>query len=512
MAYRKDRPDPDAHRTKGGLPTVSSRSVARAEGPRSSRLDGFLTMAQHRIPLGSHGEIRVVQQDDGRWLARTQVRDLDGRVRSVRVTDKTKGAAGRRLERRLADRIDPTATGVTSATTFETLARVWLEHRRDHGKARSQGALAPQTLAIYDSEIQNVIIPAIGGVRVGEANVPFLDRLFADVEHGRGHGSYGARVGGRSTMQLRVVLSGMLGLAVTHGALPANPMRDTATTARESRKDVEFLTVAQANHLRLQVSRTAMQIEGRRMPNRDLEEFVDLLLGTGCREGEGLAIRPVDLIDLDGPTPMLHVCGTLIEPRKGYVDKLHRQDRTKSGDHRTLILPSRVVEVLKRRIERDPPSGPEAPIFGTREGTWIAPSNMRTRLRTAIARAATSGSAEALELRGTSFHTLRRTVGTLLAHEVSLDAAREQLGHRDPSVTYRHYVGKRAVAPDVRPVLDRLFEDISPGRGQTLGCREGSPRTLDVLMTQQALREASAPAQLPPPGTASDSPDRGIGR
>jgi hypothetical protein len=50
-------------------------------------------------------------------------------------------------------------------------------------------------------------------------------------------------------------------------------------------------------------------------------------------------------------------------------------------------------------------------------------------------------------------------VGTLLAHEVSLDAAREQLGHRDPSVTYRHYVGKRLVAPDVRTVLDRLFVD-----------------------------------------------------
>ena len=33
-------------------------------------------MAQHRIPIGSHGEIKIVQQDDGRWLARTQVRDV----------------------------------------------------------------------------------------------------------------------------------------------------------------------------------------------------------------------------------------------------------------------------------------------------------------------------------------------------------------------------------------------------------------------------------------------------
>jgi hypothetical protein len=37
------------------------------------------------------------------------------------------------------------------------------------------------------------------------------------------------------------------------------------------------------------------------VPNRDLEEFVDLLLGTGMREGEGLAIR---LIDLTGLPPI----------------------------------------------------------------------------------------------------------------------------------------------------------------------------------------------------------------
>lgn len=200
-------------------------------------------------------------------------------------------------------------------------------------------------------------------------------------------------------------------------------------------------------------------------------------------------------------------------PRKGYVDRLHRQDTTKTRDERTLILPSRVVEVLQRRIERDPPAGPEAPIFGTGNGNWISPANMRTRLRTAIARATASGTEVDLELRGTSFHTLRRTVGTLIAHEVSLDAAREQLGHRDPSVTYQRYVGKRSVAPDVRPVLDRLFEDIPHrGLGKTLDCREDSDKALNVLLTEQALRAAPVPLQPPSPGVTPDAPSRNIGR
>ena len=420
-------------------------------------------MAQNRIPRGSHGEIKVKQLPDGRWAARAQVRDVDGRIRSVRVTEKTKGAASRKIQRRLTERVDLSVSGVTPDTTVETLAKRWLQHRTDHGKVKTKGLLAPQTLATYNAEVEHVIIPAIGQVQVREINVPFLDRLFADVEHGRKHGLYQAREGGRSTRQLRVVLGGIIGLAVTHGALRANPMRDASQSAREPKPEVEYLTVDQAHHLRIRVRRETMRLQGRRMANCDLEEFVDLLLGTGMREGEGLAIRPVDLSGLDrsddarDPLPVLHVRGTLIEPRKGFVDKLHRQDTTKSREDRRLILPDAVAEMLRDRMRRQPPTSPESPIFATRNGNWLSPANMRTRLRVAIARAVEQGSPADKELDGTTLHTLRRTVGTLIAHEVSLDAAREQLGHRDPSVTYQHYVGKRILAPDLRATLDLLL-------------------------------------------------------
>lgn len=221
-----------------------------------------------------------------------------------------------------------------------------------------------------------------------------------------------------------------------------------------------------------------MRVDGRRMPNRDLEEFVDLLLGTGTREGEGLAIRPADLSGLpadpeeasiengdivvgavEETLPILHVRGTLVEPRNGYVAKLHRQDMTKTRED--LILPDHVARMLVERMRRQPPATPESPIFGTRTGNWVSPANMRTRLRLAIERAAENGDVADKELDGTSLHTLRRTVGTLIAHEVSLDTARDQLGHRDPSITYRHYVGKRPLAPDIRETLDQFFEAVA---------------------------------------------------
>jgi integrase len=444
-------------------------------------------MPQIRIPRGSHGEITTKQQSDGRWAARAQVRDIDGRIRSVRVKDGTKGGALRAIRQRLQMRVDPTIKGITPETTYDTLAALWLQHRQDHGKVRTKGKLAPQTLATYNAEIEHVIIPAIGKVRVGETNVPFLDRLFADVEHGRKHGNYQPRRHGRSTRQLRVVLGGMISLAVAHGALAANPMRDASQSAREPKTEVDYLTVPHALHLRSRVRREAMRVDGRRMPNRDLEEFVDLLLGTGMREGEGLAIRPIDLTELptdpDHPSaercadtgeaigetrpegieetlPVLHVCGTLVEPRKGYVDKLHRQDMTKAREDRRLVLPDHVARMLVERMRRQPPATPESPIFGTRTGNWISPANMRTRLRLAIDRTVENGEPADKELDGTTLHTLRRTVGTLIAHEVSLDAARDQLGHRDPSITYRHYVGKRPLAPDLRSTLNQFFEPV----------------------------------------------------
>jgi integrase len=418
-------------------------------------------MAQNRIPRGEHGEIVVRQTTDGRWRARAQVRDLDGRIRSVRASARTKGQAQRQLVHRLNARVGATTTeGVTSGMTFESLSALWLRHRKDHGKTRSNGPLAAQTLAAYDSVIRTMIVPAVGHVQVREANVVFLDRLFADIENGRRHGRYPQHSEGRSTKQLRAVLGGMLGLAVAHGALRANPMRDAAPTSRTSTREVQYLTPTQACHLRVRVRRESARIPGRRMPNRDLEDFVDLLLGTGCREGEGLAVRPIDLIDLDTDTPKLHVRGTLIEPRTGYVEQLHRQDTTKNHEDRILILPDTVVHMLRSRLEHIPPTAPDQPIFGSRTSNWLSPANMRTRLRAALRRATENGTALDQALAGCTFHTLRRTVGTIIAHEVSLDAAREQLGHRDPSVTYQHYVGRRPIAPDVRGTLDLLLQPL----------------------------------------------------
>ncbi len=393
-------------------------------------------MPRPRLAPGETGEVWVQETRGGRWQARVRVRDRDGRVREVTATGDSKSAARRALTRRLSTRSQPTTTGVTAEMSIEALAAFWMSHRQAHGRTGHSGPLRGSTLGAYDAVLRTMVVPALGGYRVGELTVGVLEAAFAEIERG-----------GRSTMQARSVLNQMLGLAVRHGAISASPMPLVEKPARPPH-EVQALDVNAVRRLRRAVDPATERTPGRRGPNRDLSELVDVLLGTGMRIGEVLALRWQDL-DLDGDPPTACVCGTLVEPRPGHVEALRRQDGTKTGKDRTLILPATVVSLLAARHERSAWQGREDPVFASRMGTWLWPNNIRTRLRRAVA--GVSG----LEI--TSPHTLRRTVGTLVAHEAGLDAARDQLGHSDPGITYQRYVAPRQTAPDLRWLLNRFF-------------------------------------------------------
>jgi len=303
--------------------------------------------------------------------------------------------------------------------------------------------VAPQSIAGYRSALDNLIVPALGGLRLPEATVGIIDQALADIERR-----------GRSTAQARTVLRQMFALAVRHEAIASNPMHDVSRPRRGHRQ-VEALTVEDARavveHARAYCGSRALRKDG--LPrggkprNPDLVELIVFLLGTGTRIGEALGVRWGD-VDLTGDAPLFHVSGTLVEPRKGYVESLHRQEIPKGRERRTLVLPDAVVEMLADRRKRTQWRRLHDPVFASSRGTWLWPNNMRTRIRTAFA--------------GTRWadlepHTLRRTVGTLLTHEAGVDVARDFLGHSDPSVTFQHYTGPRKVAPDVRHLLDWFF-------------------------------------------------------
>lgn len=79
-----------------------------------------------RTPIGTHGAITTRRNGD-RTVAETRVRDLDGRLRQVRVSAPTAAAARARLKERILERPAIPSNGVLQPTSsFADLADLWL--------------------------------------------------------------------------------------------------------------------------------------------------------------------------------------------------------------------------------------------------------------------------------------------------------------------------------------------------------------------------------------------------
>ena len=361
------------------------------------------------------------------------------------------------LQERLAHRRPLGFRGAEPNMTVQELGEYWMRRRREEARAPStgdrcvedDGLVSLQTLAGYQAALSRIINPRLGGLRLIEARTGVVDEALTRVD-----------LSGRTTRVARSVLAQMFAMAVRHDALTANPMREVRHAPRR-RRAVQALTVEQARALlRLTAShqngaardeRGLLMGGTRRTP--DLHDVVLVLLGTGMRIGEALALEWADL-DLDADIPHVRVAATMVEPRRDaatgqvFVAGLHRQPMTKTGANRAIALPSAAVAMLNLRRARMVGEHDRQPVFAREAGGWLWPNNVRTKLRGVVADT---------PLAGVSPHTLRRTVGTLVAHGAGLDAARDVLGHRDPSVTARHYIADIGRVVDVRGTLDPIF-------------------------------------------------------
>jgi integrase len=177
----------------------------------------------------------------------------------------------------------------------------------------------------------------------------------------------------------------------------------------------------------------------------DLPDLTLMMLATGCRIGECLAIGWTE-IDLDEAT--VDVCWRLIR-QKGVG--LRRLPSTKSGakGERALPLPDWAVEMLRRRRARIRDS--VEPVFPDSLGSWRDPSNTRRVWRAVRDEAAMSGLVS---------HHLRKTVATFLddAH-VATRKISDQLGHARVSMTQDRYLGRRLTDRETAEVLEGIVPE-----------------------------------------------------
>lgn len=378
-------------------------------------------MARPPLELETWGKIRRTTVD-GQDVAVCRYRDSDGVTRIMQRSGRTPADAERNLIKALKKRLAPSGDDLTANSTVRAAAAKWLsEPERDD--------LAIATRNRYRQILETIIGKGFGEVRLAEATVPRVDRFLKRVTQENGPGS---------AKTARTLLQHVFALAVRHGAMRANPVRDAGRIV-QARKAVTAPGVADVRAMRWVMWAYDMTPDKRGATrSADLGDLFDVFIGTGARTAEVLALRWSD-VDLESTPATVSIRGTVVIGADG---KVMVQPHPKSdSSRRTLLLPSFATDVLtRRRID----SYCEW-VFPSAAGTLRWPHNLGRNWREALV-----GTPYA----GLSPRSLRKAVATLLRDVMGVEAAQGQLGHASPTVTRKHYIQPLHVGPDATSALD----------------------------------------------------------
>lgn len=424
-------------------------------------------MPRPATELGSYGDIGSKEQRDGSWRAWATFRDYDGKGRLVDAIGPTESKAKTALRKKLTARQKQykgrSRGKVTRETRLSVLMDMWLDEvERDEGvDQQSYDRYRGEIDASDDKRAKKDAIklrPSLGNLRVWEADTGRLD------EHIQALAAMGLKSKARMH---KVILTGVMGLAVRYGALPENPVRDTSRLRRRKTKP-QIIERERLDGLRAQLREwlagketpgTPAHTHG---PKRDriVLDVADLILGSGVRPGEALAAS-WDQFDLEAEPATFTVSATVVRlAGKG----LFRQEWAKSdAGHRVVALPDFTVRMLKR-LQADPRYRRMCAVKVLREvgGTVVEVSDEMPLVfpgRGDVLRDPHNFNRTWRAARGTVYkdvtqYTFRKTVATLIAEMADSKTAAKQLGHSRDGITERHYIASPERAPDSSAVLE----------------------------------------------------------
>lgn len=385
-------------------------------------------MARPPLPLGTWGTITTEKIRDGSYRALTRFRDTDGNTRRVTATGPSKAAAERALRDVLGTRTAPAGELLTAETRLVDLANLWITG------LEAEGRIEQSTINEYRRVLDNLVLPSVGGLKLREATTGRLDRVLLKLRDQSVN----------RQRKAKVVLGAMLDIAVRHDAIPTNPARAT-TRVHRPKQETRALRVEDMVEIRAAVRRWVNSDRPGPKASGDMPDIIDLMLATGCRIGEVLALRWSDL-DLDADLPTLSVSGTVkTETGRGTYRKATPKT---DASRRTVVLPRFAAELLRTRREFATPNEHDA-VFATRNGTWHQVVNIERRWRQIRKDTA---------YEWVTPHTFRRTVATLISEATTSELASRQLGHSSSQVTRDHYIAKAPVSADLSELLERLAE------------------------------------------------------
>ncbi|MCI2422938.1 site-specific integrase [Saccharopolyspora sp. K220] len=176
-------------------------------------------MARPPLQISSHGKINTTRLDDVTWRARTRFRAFDGKTRLVERSGPTEEKAVERLESAI-EQLQKARARLTVDFKFRDVAEVWLGKIARHR--------ADTTYDTYEQTLKSVVLDRIGDLRLREISVPVLEEFVEKLEAEGYSASYRRSV--------RTTVRGTLQVAVRHGLLDSNPVREVSPIEGRLRK------------------------------------------------------------------------------------------------------------------------------------------------------------------------------------------------------------------------------------------------------------------------------------
>ncbi|WP_175558631.1 tyrosine-type recombinase/integrase [Arthrobacter sp. ok362] len=340
-----------------------------------------------------------------------------------------------------------------AAVLFAEVVEKWISYIESGGQG-----LRVSTAYEYARIARADIVPALGARRLADIDV----RTCAEFLHGIVDGGrYYAKA-----EHNRVILSNVLTWCAGLGLIPGNPVRQVASLPRPRKKPVQIVekedmasvlaAVRSHGEDQLQITRPGPR------QNLDIPDGVELLLATGMRISELLALRWED-VWIDQPDDGSY--WVQINGKVGWEQgcPMLRHDYVKTGIKALdLRISPNVAAMLRARRANQRGANPNGAIFPARGGAWMQLNNFRRRWRIVRqeldlvydlsddeeTRGRKQERRESCDIATATPHTFRRSVVTFIGETVSIDQAAQQLGHKRTAVTIRSYLRERQEAPD----------------------------------------------------------------
>ena len=348
----------------------------------------------------ANGEGSIFRRKDGTWSAELSYRDEYGALKRRTVYGRTQ-AEVRVKFRDARERIESGAPVKDASMTVAAWLEDWI------AKSLAASDRKQATKDLYATLARTHLVPTVGTIPLGRLRPSDVESLIVAKRD--------AGLSASTVRTIYTVLRSALDIASRDGLIRSNPAAAVRRPGVE-RKDAAHLTAEQAQAL-------LDAIRGDR-----LESLVRLMLATGLRRGEALALHWSD-VDLD--SGLLKIRWTLARTSQGLQLDEPKTDKSR----RTVPLPRSAIETLRAHRTRQLEELRRAAaawqehglVFTTEIGTPLEPRNVLRRFEVLAERAG---------LRGVTLHTLRHSAASfLLAAGTHTKVVQEHLGHSSYAIT-----------------------------------------------------------------------------